>query len=138
MTARVLALPRCSPGSTSTGDHACPFLAEQFLTQHRRSPATPPHRLHLGKPHETHSTSRGTEPSKPGWTLPPRQVEGKHTHAHAHLHASADGKGAPRRRVDLSMLSKAEVAQLQAITAKLLPVGVKTGAIEIGSPTDEE
>lgn len=99
------------------------------------------HRVHAEKPTIWLRLGPGRDrgdPSKPGWTMPPRQIEGTHKHAHAHLHASADGGELRARHApDLSMLSAAELAQLQAITAKLLPAGVKRGAIEIGEPTED-
>lgn len=136
--------PKCTPERCDDrGLHeAKRKFAEDLAQAEGIARVSAEHRVHAAKPAIWLRLGPGRDrgdASKPGWTLPPRQVEGTHKHAHAHLHASADGEalGAKRRQVDLSMLSKSELAQLQAITAKILPAGVRHGAIEIGDPIED-
>lgn len=51
------------------------------------------------------------DPDEPGWTSAPKEVKGSVVHSHTH----------EVKRPDLSGLSDAELAQLEVVTAKLLP-----------------
>lgn len=105
-------------------------FAERLATAEAQARVSAETRVHREKPVTWLKIGPGRDqgdPERPGWTSAPRQVNVRGQHVHAH--AAVDAR--PRVAVDLSRLSTEELRQLQQITHKLMPAGVKQGAIEV-------
>lgn len=101
-------------------------FAEQLDEAQAQARVDAEHRVHAEKPAVWLKLGPGRDfgdPSKPGWTAPPRRVEGRHEHAHLHA-------GVHRAPADLSRLSLREVEQLEGMLRKVLPAGAGA-AIEV-------